>query len=91
MLPPSTSGIIIQGNANPPVSLKVLLPEENCLGVGQRAEDALLWTFYFCRSVGCGVSGVQVSSSGSLVAPQFCDGHLAVMGSRQNELTQHQN
>lgn len=31
------------------------------------------------------VSGVQVSGSGSLVAPQFCDGHLAVMGSRQND------
>lgn len=41
-----------QGNANPPVSLKALLPEENPLGVGQRAEDALLWTSYFCRSVG---------------------------------------
>lgn len=38
MLPPSTSGIITQGNANPPVSLKVLLPEENRLGVGRRAE-----------------------------------------------------
>lgn len=58
MLPPSTSGIITQGNANPPVSLKVLLPEENRLGVGRRAEGRGQRTPYCGHSTSAGVWAV---------------------------------
>lgn len=56
MLPPSTSGIITQGNANPPVSLKVLLPEENPLGSG--AEGRRQRTPYCGHSTSAGVWAV---------------------------------